>query len=336
MGVPPLLPPPDPAKQTQELLKFLREESEANRKSVREDSEASRELLLSTIKIVAIPVAVALAIGAWLGYRSVNDLKETLEHQATTATQAAIAHMQDDVHKRLTEQFETPALQKMVKETAAEYTKTQAEPLIKIEVANQVKSRVDAQRPAIAATVAQQTQMAVKQMGEDLRKRSFEEVATEVKAQVDSQKPTIVAAVAQQTQVAVKQFKEDLSKQTLKVGSLESAGPISATRPGPSQVAFGMIGCSPIDDPSAPFTFCAQGAPPSLFQYTPASGLRPVSSFSPAGFQDVSTAAKPTCTEASRGTFYVEKGTGKLADKPFLCVKKANNSYDWTELAMLP
>jgi hypothetical protein len=52
----------------------------------------------------------------------------------------------------------------MVKDAAAEQTRTAAEPLIKREVATQVKMRVDAERPVIVATVTQQTKEAVKQM----------------------------------------------------------------------------------------------------------------------------------------------------------------------------
>jgi|SRR5208282_69617 len=158
---PPLRPPPDPAQQTQELLKFLREENEANRKAVREDAAASRDLLLSTTKIVAIPVAVALSIGAWLGYKSIGDLKDTLEQQAKSTTQVEIGKMQDNIHKRLTEQFETPALQKMVRDTAAEYTKTQAEPLIKSEVSARVAEAV---RNSVGSAVKTQIQPAIEKV----------------------------------------------------------------------------------------------------------------------------------------------------------------------------
>jgi hypothetical protein len=64
--------------------------------------------------------------------------------------------------------------------------------------------------------------------------------------------------------------------------------------------------------------------------------VRPVSSLSPVGFRDASTAAKPNCTAENRGTFYVEKGAGKIADKPFLCAKKSDNSYEWIGLAVVP
>jgi hypothetical protein len=49
-----------PQKDQIELLKFLREQSEANRRAQREESDANRKLFLGTSKIVAIPLA------AWL------------------------------------------------------------------------------------------------------------------------------------------------------------------------------------------------------------------------------------------------------------------------------
>jgi len=32
---------------------------------------------------------------------------------------------------------------------------------------------------------------------------------------------------------------------------------------------------------------------------------------------------------ASRGTFYVEKGAPKEADRPLLCIKQSGNTYEW-------
>ncbi len=78
-----------------------------------------------------------------------------------------------------------------------------------------------------------------------------------------------------------------------------------------------------------------QGTPPTLFQLTPKE-LRAVSSLSPVGFQDVSTAPKPTCTTANRGTFYVEKGIVRVADRPFLYVKKSDTTYEWIQLGIIP
>jgi hypothetical protein len=126
----------------------------------------------------------------------------------------------------------------------------------------------------------------------------------------------------------------DLGSRTLRVGTLETTG-----TGGPSSMSFGNLGCQPSALPEGQkVAYCAEGSPPSifLFQRTFTGDLRPVSSVSPVGFQDASNARKPTCTAANRGTFYVEKGSGKMADKPFLCARKSDNTFDWIQLVMVP
>ena len=133
-----------------------------------------------------------------------------------------------------------------------------------------------------------------------------------------------------------KQFTEvqgqivDFGKRRVRAEIMETTGP------GPGRIAFGEIGCPPSVEQGQLVTYCAQGSPLSLFQLTSTGERRPVSSLSPVGFQDVSIAPKPTCTAANRGTFYVEKGTGQVADKPFLCAKKSDNTYGWIQLGMIP
>ncbi len=121
----------------------------------------------------------------------------------------------------------------------------------------------------------------------------------------------------------------DLGKHKLKASSLELTGP------GPGNFFFGETGCPFL--PTKGVTFCAlQGSPPVFSQVTPTSGPRPVASLSPVGFQDTSTAAKPACSAANRGTFYVEKGAGNVPDKPFLCARKSDNTYGWIQLSTAP
>jgi hypothetical protein len=123
----------------------------------------------------------------------------------------------------------------------------------------------------------------------------------------------------------------DFGRRGLRANSFE------ATAPGPGYFEFGIVGC-PTVAPEKGFqvVYCAKGSPLSLFQVTSAGDVRPVSSLSPIGFQDASIAAKPTCATTNRGTFYVEKGAGNVADKPFLCTKKSDNTYAWIQLGMIP
>lgn len=127
-------------------MRFLREENAATREAVRSESEANRRLLTDTIKIISIPLAVLLAIAAWLGFKSFSDLKDNLRLAARQETDSEIKRMQSEIRNRLDEQFKTPALQKAIKDVASEQTKTFSEPLIRKEVASQVERRIDAEK----------------------------------------------------------------------------------------------------------------------------------------------------------------------------------------------
>src|SRR5439155_18882996 len=121
----------------------------------------------------------------------------------------------------------------------------------------------------------------------------------------------------------------DLGKRAVKASSFETTGP------GAGNLSFKEIGCS-MSLPEKGITFCVQGSPPILFVTTSNGDFRPVSSLSPSGFQDTSTGARQACDAIHRGTFYVEKGAGNVADKPFLCAKMADNRYAWIQLGTAP
>ncbi len=176
--------PPNP-DQTRDLLQFLREENEANRTAVRDDAEKNRKLLLDTIKIASVAISLIVLVAAFFGLKSISDVKDAIRTEAGRETQSEITRMQGEIRKRLDDQFQTPALQKLIKDAAKEVTEKSAEPLIKSEVAAQVKSGVDAQKPAIAAAVAQQTQAAVKQMESEIESIAKKSVDTKVSTEVD-------------------------------------------------------------------------------------------------------------------------------------------------------
>jgi uncharacterized Zn finger protein (UPF0148 family) len=109
---------------------------------------------------------------------------------------------------------------------------------------------------------------------------------------------------------------------------------IRTTGDGPSYWAVGTLGCptpETLAKDQAPVAICVQGTPPTLELRT-SSDVIPVSGRSQTGFQDQSTGTKPSCTSAIRGTFFVEKGTGGMGDRPFVCVKSQNNTYEWHHL----
>lgn len=123
----------------------------------------------------------------------------------------------------------------------------------------------------------------------------------------------------------------DLSKLDLKVHKLEVLG---SGEPNSISWDSGRTGCPPSAlAKGSTIAICAEGSPPVIYQRN-ANGARPVASLSPIGFQEASPPGpKPACTAANRGTFYVEKGTGKTADKPLVCVRQSDNTYAWVDLA---
>jgi competence protein ComGC len=184
-GQPPPPPTPPNANEIRDLLQFLRTENEANRTAVRDDAESNRRLFLDTMKIVSVPLSLIILIVTFLGIRSISDAKALIQSEARTQTQSEITRMQQEIHTRLDTQFQTPTLQKLVKDAAVEATQKSAEPLIKSEVASQVKLRVDSERPAIAAAVNQQSQLAVKQMGSQIDSLVRKSVDAKVSTDVD-------------------------------------------------------------------------------------------------------------------------------------------------------
>jgi hypothetical protein len=121
----------------------------------------------------------------------------------------------------------------------------------------------------------------------------------------------------------------DLRNKKLIVKSVETAPGTT----GGGLLSFGpKIGC-PALPKGIKVAICAQDSPPSIYQVVETGYIRPVGGLSSMGFQDTSIGKKPDCTLAVRGTLYVEKGTGSAADKPFLCVRRSNGTYDWTQLS---
>jgi hypothetical protein len=154
-----------------------------------DEADASRGLLRFTVWLVSVPISLMIITAAFVGWRSLEDIKRTIRSEADHDTKAEIARMQGEIRATLKDQFRTPVLQKTVKDAAIEATRASAEPLIKSEVAAQVRLRVDAERPAINAAVTQQTQSAVKQMAP--------KIDAIVKESVDKKVQTAVEPVSQ-------------------------------------------------------------------------------------------------------------------------------------------
>jgi hypothetical protein len=115
----------------------------------------------------------------------------------------------------------------------------------------------------------------------------------------------------------------DLGKRDFKANSLQSTGP------GPSRVEFGSPGCPSTVSSGMVVDYCTKDSPLTLYQLTESGDLKPVASRSPIGFQEASTAPKPSCETKTRGMLYVEKGGKDQADHAFVCGKKSNEQFEW-------
>jgi len=147
----------------------------------------------------------------------------------------------------------------------------------------------------------------------------------QVRSDTESYKQTNVKIANLQKQILeVKDQVVDLGNKSLKAGKLE------ITSKEHTMEFWGNPGCDPLLK-GYTFGLCAQGSPPVLTQVLPSGTTAPVASFSPVGFRDTSTGAKPNCDANRQGTFYVEKGE---PDKPFLCGKRSNGKFGWMELAI--
>jgi hypothetical protein len=180
-------PTADSHSLDRELLTFLREESEANRKSLREEADSTRKLFSDTLKIAAIPLSLVIAITGFLGWRSFSDLKESIQNEAKQETQAEISRMQQEIRDKLKVQFETPQLKQMVQEAATNQTGQVLRPLIEREVSSNVSRSVKEQQPTIHSTIVSEAHREVDALRPNIESIVNTRVNSTVDLSVDKQ-----------------------------------------------------------------------------------------------------------------------------------------------------
>lgn len=183
-----------------ELLIFLREENEAARSALREESKANRDVLLGALKIVAYPLAVLVAIAGFLGWRSLADLKTTIQNEAHQETTLEIKRMQTEIRTRLDTQFQTPELRKVVREAAREQTGVALHPLIVKEVSTDVARSVTQEQETIKSAVVVEVHKAVNDLSPTLDGIVHTRVNNTVDGAVDAKIAKEVAPVLQSLQ----------------------------------------------------------------------------------------------------------------------------------------
>ena len=154
------------------ILQALRTENAANREMLRAESEANRNALLGTLKIVSYPLAAVLAIAAFLGWRSFEDLKATIIKNAESATKIEIERIQAKVRDRVDQEFRSAEIQQTVRSAAKEFTQTAAAPIIRSTVESQVERSVSAVMAPVHRAAAE-TRAKVQALEERTRLRSL-------------------------------------------------------------------------------------------------------------------------------------------------------------------
>lgn len=167
---PPIVPPqpPQPPPTTQlskdqvDILKFLREEAEQNRKAQRDESDANRKLFLDTSKIVAIPLAVLLTLAGIFFYRDINTMKEAMKAEGEAEAKAEIKRMDQHIDDTLEERFKSENIQKTIQKAALDATSQQAPNLIKEVITPEVRKAVQDQSGTIRSVASQAAKDEVK------------------------------------------------------------------------------------------------------------------------------------------------------------------------------
>src|ERR1700733_1109567 len=90
-----------PLKEQMELLKFLRDEAEANRHRLHDEAEADRNLLKHILWVVCVPLSIALVAAGWFGISSITSLKQAIQQQAQDEGKQAIAQAKEQLHTEL-------------------------------------------------------------------------------------------------------------------------------------------------------------------------------------------------------------------------------------------
>ena len=142
-------------KDQTDILKFLREEAEQNRKAQREESDANRKLFLDTSKIVAIPLAVLLTLAGIFFYRDINTMKEAMKAEGEAEAKAEIKRMDQHIDNTLEERFKSDNIQKTIQKAALDATSQQAPGLIKKVITPEVRKAVQDQSGTIKNVASQ-------------------------------------------------------------------------------------------------------------------------------------------------------------------------------------
>jgi hypothetical protein len=173
--------PPDgrglPLRDQMEFLKFLREESEANRRAQRDEAESNRRLLTDAFKIVSPVLAVVIALAGFLWFHDLATLKEAIRNEAEVEAKAEIKRMDEHIDGTLQARFQKEEIQKTIQRAAEAAAQKEARPLIEAGVKSQVREAVAQQGGMIRKIAEQAVSSEVRETIEPLANKVGESIA---------------------------------------------------------------------------------------------------------------------------------------------------------------
>ena len=167
---PPIPPAPPgspivPSPELERMLAFISEENGRHRAYF-------STLFTVTASVLGLIVAVAGGVAVYFGYNTADSARQVASVQATTAVNKKIDELSPDIQSRITKEFETPRIEKIVREEAQSATATTAKQVIREEVENKVSSAVDAEQDGIKRTMNVAADKAVDEVKGDIQKEA--------------------------------------------------------------------------------------------------------------------------------------------------------------------
>jgi hypothetical protein len=164
-----------------ELLKFLREEAEANRSAQRTESDANRKLLRDMFWIASPVLTIVIAVSGVLLAHDLNTFKQSLKLEAEADTKLEIEKenkkIEREIEGTLQQQFKTDNIKTTIKAAAEVATRDEAPGLIKDVITPEVRKAVGRESGTIKDIAAKAAIAKVQQTIDPLAKEASETVA---------------------------------------------------------------------------------------------------------------------------------------------------------------
>ena len=143
------------SSEWREILTFMRQENDANRKAARDDADATRKLLTETAKVVSYPLTAAIAIAVFLGYKDFSGLQKNLTDLETRQISEFVRDtrptIMKEVAKKVDDEVGRPEIQNVIRDDV------ERSPAVNETIRTQIQSRLPELSKAADAIVSKAT-----------------------------------------------------------------------------------------------------------------------------------------------------------------------------------